>query len=328
MNRTRWEQRLQQLWYGHSPLATLLLPLSGLFCALVQLRRAAYRAGLLRSRRLAARVIVVGNITVGGTGKTPLVLALTRCLRAAGWRVGILSRGYRGRARSWPLPVTPDSDPAQAGDEAVLLARNSSAVVYAGADRVAAGRALLARTPCDVLICDDGLQHYALHRDLEIAVVDARRAQGNGHCLPAGPLREPVSRLASVDALVYQGEPPPGAFGMRLRAGSAVRLVDAGDARPLARFRGRRVHAVAGIGDPQRFFAMLREAGLDILEHRFADHHPFRPADLAFGDGRAVLMTGKDAVKCTGFAQADWWSVPVEAQLDAALVDWLLASLN
>lgn len=328
MSRARWERRLQQLWYGNSRLAALLLPLSGLFCLLVQLRRSAYRAGLLASARLDARVIVVGNITVGGTGKTPLVLALTRCLRDAGYRVGILSRGYRGRARDWPLPVTPSSDPAQVGDEAVLLARNSGVAVYAGADRVAAGRALLAASPCEVLICDDGLQHYALSRDLEIAVVDASRGHGNGHCLPAGPLREPVSRLRTVDALVYQGEAAPGAFGMRLQAGSAARLGDPADTRPLAAFRGERVHAVAGIGHPQRFFSALRAAGLDIEEHRFPDHHAFRPADLAFADRRAVLMTGKDAVKCAGFAPAHWWSVAVEAHLDAALVAWLLDSLK
>jgi tetraacyldisaccharide 4'-kinase len=328
MNRARWERRLQQLWYGESRLATLLLPVSGLFCALVQVRRAAYRAGLLRSRHLDARVIVVGNITVGGTGKTPLVLALSRCLREAGFRVGILSRGYRGRAGAGPLRVSPSSDPGEAGDEPVLLARNSGAAVYAGADRVAAGRALLACTPCDVLVCDDGLQHYALRRDLEIAVVDAGRGQGNGHCLPAGPLREPVSRLRTVDALVYLGQPAPGVFGMTLEAKHAARLCDPADVRPLKSFRGERLHAVAGIGDPQRFFATLRSAGLDIEEHSFPDHHPFCAADLAFGERRTVLMTEKDAVKCVSFAPAHWWSVAAEAQLDPAFVAWLLDSLN
>ncbi len=328
MKRARWERRLQQLWYGNSRLAALLLPLSAVFCALVRLRRVAYRLGLLASRRLDARVIVVGNITVGGTGKTPLVLALTRCLRDAGLRVGILSRGYRGRARQWPQQVSGASDPDQSGDEAVLLARNSGVAVYAGADRVAAGRALLASSPCDVLICDDGLQHYALRRDLEIAVVDASRAHGNGHCLPAGPLREPLSRLRSVDALVCLGKPAPGAFGMTLEAHSAARLRHPGDTRPLRSFRGERVHAVAGIGDPQRFFSTLTAAGLDIEAHSFPDHHAFRATDLAFGDRRTVLMTEKDAVKCAGFAPAHWWSVAAEAQLDPAFVAWLLDSLN
>jgi tetraacyldisaccharide 4'-kinase len=328
MSRAVWEQRLLRLWYGDSRLASLLLPFSGVFCALVQLRRAAFRAGLLGSRRLRARVIVVGNITVGGTGKTPLVLALSGRLRDAGFRVGILSRGYRGRGTTWPVRVSAASDPDQVGDEPVLLARNSGAPVYAGPDRVAAGRALLASTPCDVLICDDGLQHYALHRDLEIAVVDAGRGYGNGHCLPAGPLREPLSRLQTVDALVHVGTPTPGAFGMQIQVQSATRLCDAADTRPLASFRGETVYAVAGIGDPQRFFAALRGAGLDIEARSFPDHHRFQPADLAFAECRPVLMTEKDAVKCAGFAPANWWSVAAEAHLDAAFVAWLLDSLT
>ena len=328
MNRAVWEPRLQRLWYGNSKLAAVLLPLSGVFCALVQLRRAAYRAGLLPSRRLDTPVIVVGNITVGGTGKTPLVLALTRRLREAGFRVGILTRGYRGRRTSWPVQVSAASDPEQVGDEPVLLARNSGATVYAGPDRLAAGRALLASSPCDVLICDDGLQHYALRRDLEIAVIDAGRGHGNGHCLPAGPLREPVSRLNAVDALVYLGEPAPGAFAMQMELHSATRLCDPADTRPLAAFRGEPVHAVAGIGHPQRFFAALRSAGLDVEEHRFPDHHRFRADDLEFADRRTVLMTEKDAVKCARFAPAHWWSVAAEVHLDATLVAWLLDSLN
>ena len=328
MKRAVWERRLQRLWYGNARLASLLLPLSGVFCALVQLRRAAYRAGLLASRRLDARVIVVGNITVGGTGKTPLVLALARRLREAGFRVGILSRGYRGRGRVWPVEVSAASDPDQVGDEPVLLARNSGAAVYAGADRVAAGRALLASSPCDVLICDDGLQHYALRRDLEIAVVDAGRGHGNGHCLPAGPLREPVSRLKAVDALVYLGPPAPGAFGMQMEVHTATRLCDPADTRPLTSFLGERVHAVAGIGNPQRFFAALRGGGLDVEERSFPDHHRFRAADLRFADRRPVLMTEKDAVKCAGFAPAHWWSVAAEVHLDATFVAWLLDSLK
>jgi tetraacyldisaccharide 4'-kinase len=172
------------------------------------------------------------------------------------------------------------------------------------------------------------LQHYALRRDLEIAVVDAGRGHGNGHCLPAGPLREPVSRLNTVDALVYLGEPAPGAFGMQMELHSATRLCDPRDTRPLASFRGEPVHAVAGIGHPQRFFAARRRAGLDVEEHRFPDHHRFQAVDLEFSDRRTVLMTEKDAVKCAGFAPAHWWSVAAEVHLDANLVAWLLDSLK
>ncbi|MGD2074316.1 MAG: tetraacyldisaccharide 4'-kinase [Gammaproteobacteria bacterium] len=328
MKRLRWERGLQRLWYGRSPWLPFLLPLSWLFCALVQLRRAAYRRGLLSPAALDARVIVVGNISVGGTGKTPMVIELAGRLRRAGFKVGILCRGYGGRSPQWPLAVTGVSEPELAGDEAVLLAARSGVPVFAGPDRVAAGRALLAQCSCDLVICDDGLQHYRLHRDLEIVLVDARRGHGNGHCLPAGPLREPVSRLRRVDAVVGVGGAAAGGFGMRLHAGAAQRLVDPTDRRPLERFRDHRVHAVAGIADPRRFFATLREAGLEIQEHAFPDHHPFRAGELAFGDARPVLMTEKDAVKCAGFAQAHWWSVPVDAQLDAAFVDWLIGSLN
>jgi tetraacyldisaccharide 4'-kinase len=327
MQRARWERRLQQLWYGRSGLATFLLPLSGLFCLLVWARQRAYRAGLLTTRRLDARVIVVGNITLGGSGKTSLTLALARCLAAADYRVGILCRGYRGKASGWPRRVTASSDPARVGDDAVWLARSSGVAVYAGPDRAAAGRALLAATPVDVLICDDGLQHYALGRDLEIIVVDADRGLGNGHCLPAGPLREPASRLRRADAQVWLGGATAERFGMRLEPGSAVRLCDPAERRSLDAFCAQRVHAVAGTGHPQRFFAALRAAGLDVEPHAFADHHAFTPRDLAFPDQRPVLMTEKDAVKCSGFAQAHWWSVAAEVRLDAALVAWLLDSL-
>jgi tetraacyldisaccharide 4'-kinase len=328
MKRARWERHLQRLWYGRSGWCLLLLPLSWLFCALVQLRRAAYRRGLLASSVLDARVIVVGNLSVGGTGKTPMVIALSACLRAAGFRVGILCRGYAGRSRHWPLQVTAASAPELAGDEAVLLAARSRVPVFAGPDRVQAGRALLAHCPCDLVICDDGLQHYRLGRDLEIALVDAHRGHGNGHCLPAGPLREPLSRLAEVNAVVGLNKAGAGGFGMVLCAGMANRLTDPADRRPLAQFRVGRIHAVAGIAHPRRFFDSLREAGLEVEEHAFPDHHPFSPGDLAFDDSHPVLMTEKDAVKCRGFAPAHWWSVPVEVQLDAAFIDWLMGSLN
>jgi tetraacyldisaccharide 4'-kinase len=200
--------------------------------------------------------------------------------------------------------------------------------VFSGPDRLAAGRALLAQCPCDLVICDDGLQHYRLQRDLEIALVDARRGHGNGHCLPVGPLREPLSRLHSVDAVMGLGGHSGEGFVMTLKVLGADRLAEPAERRPLESFRGAGVHAVAGIADPGRFFATLRQAGLEIQEHAFPDHHRFSPADLAFGDRRPVLMTEKDAVKCRSFARTHWWSVPVEAQLDPPFVDWLLGALK
>jgi len=324
MKRARWEQRLQDIWYGKSSAYIPLLPLSWLYCAAAGIRRLAYRSGLLGTTRLNSRVIVVGNISVGGTGKTPLVIALAERLQQAGLRVGILTRGYLGRASHWPQPVSAGSDPQQLGDEAVLLARKTRTTVFAGPQRVAAARALLQVSPCDVLLCDDGLQHYALHRDVEIATVDVTRGHGNGFCLPAGPLREPASRLQQVDAVVSLGGGSVHSdYAMQLVAAAACRIMDPVNRRDLELFQGSPVHAVAGIGDPERFFAMLRRAGLTIQTHRFADHHPFRASDLDFGDNRPVLMTEKDAVKCEAFSKANWWSVPVNAQLDTAFYDWL-----
>jgi tetraacyldisaccharide 4'-kinase len=328
MNRTQWEQRLHTLWYGGSRAYIALLPLSWLYCMLVRIRRLAYDVGLLHRTCLDTRVIVVGNITVGGTGKTPLVIAIARRAQQAGLRVGILTRGYLGRASHWPQQVSDSSDPGEMGDEAVLLARKTAAPVFAGPDRVAAGRALLQASPCDLLICDDGLQHYALQADTEIAVVDTSRGQGNGFCLPAGPLREPVSRLRTVDAVVALGDDAGWPYSMCLVSGAARGVADASISRSLDSFRGSTVHAVAGTGNPERFFASLRTAGLKIREHPFADHHPFSPADLDFGDSNPVLMTEKDALKCEHFAQHNWWFVPIEAQPNASLEGWLVKLFN
>ena len=305
---------LDRYWETRNWLSILLLPLAALYCLAAGLRAAAYRAGMLVSRSLPVPVIVVGNISVGGTGKTPLVVWLGRYLRSHGRRPGILTRGYGGGARDWPQEVRPGSDPRDLGDEPVLLARRSGCPVVAGPDRLEGARVLLDRHGCDLIICDDGLQHYALNRDIEIAVVDGDRRLGNGFCLPAGPLRERGSRLAQVDLVVVNGSAGEREMGMELRADRAVRLADQFNVQPLTEFRGQEVAALAGIGNPGRFFRMLRRFGLTIREYPFPDHHPFRPEDLApFGD-MAVLMTEKDAVKCEGFAGPRCWYVPVDAE--------------
>lgn len=318
--------KLPDIWYESSPWLWLLLPLSGLYCAVVALRRWAYRVGFKKTHRLDVPVIVVGNLTVGGTGKTPLVTWLAHFLRAQGYRPGLIARGYGGKARHWPQTVTPDSDPARVGDEPVLLATATGCPMAVAPDRVAAARALLAEHACNIILSDDGLQHYALGRDLEIAVIDGERRFGNGHCLPAGPLREPAERLKQVDLVVANGTAEAGEFAMRVEAGEAVNLVT-GERRALARFRGQRVHAVAGIGHPARFFAALRAAALNVEEHAFPDHHAFRPEDLPFTDA-AVLMTEKDAVKCRGFAQAGHWAVGTRVELDEGFGSRLLALLR
>lgn len=329
MRRAELARRLQALWYGDSRLYLLLQPLAWLYCALMAARRYAYRHGLLRSTSLDCRVVVVGNLVSGGSGKTPLVIALVDHLARAGWRVGVLCSGYRGRARDWPQRVTADSDPREVGDEAVLLAQKTGVAVMAGRDRVAAGRALLRDTPCDLLLCDDGLQHYALRRDLEIAVIDAARGQGNGACLPAGPLREPWRRLQYVDAVVALGAACAGATSVMHYAGNtAVNLHDPQQQRPLQAFADRPVYAVAGTGHPQRFFDQLRDAGLRVEAHAFDDHHAFTPGELAFTPARPVLMTEKDAVKCRLLPLPDAWVVPVEVRLEPAFVDWLVEALT
>ena len=269
-------------------------------------------------------VIVVGNLNLGGSGKTPLVLWIVEYLRANGWRPAIVSRGHGGRIAAQggaPTEVNEASGAAQVGDEPLLLARRARCPVWVGADRAAACRALLVQHPeCDVLVLDDGLQHYALARDLEIAVVDAR-GFGNGRLFPAGPLREPVSRLASVDAVVRNGATAPAlqaAYAMRVEGGEFVNLATGAKATTPEALGSRRVHAVAGIGDPSRFFAHLEALGLEVVPHAFADHHPYVASDLAFGDRLPVVMTEKDAVKCNAFAEPHCWMLPVRAELDPA----------
>jgi len=305
------------IWNRRGLAATALLPLAVLYCLVVGLRRLAYNRGWLRTARLPVPVIIVGNITVGGTGKTPLVIWLARWLRTRGWRPGIVARGYGGKSSHWPLEVTGESAPSLVGDEPVLVASNCGCPVWVDPDRVRGARALLASRPCDVLVADDGLQHYALGRDLEICVVDGKRRQGNGWCLPAGPLREPRARLLSADLVVTNGNgPAPGEYSMRLVLGVARSVSDPARELSLDAFRGRRAIAIAGIGNPDRFFQALGELGVIADERRFPDHHPFTEADLPESEGVPVLMTEKDAVKCRRFAGPNCWYIPVEAELD------------
>ena len=320
-------QRLPRVWYEHSLVLALwpLLPLSWLFGLLAGLRRASYRYGVLSSHRLPVPVIVVGNLTVGGSGKTPLVLWLVRCLGACGWRPAIISRGYGGSSEQVRL-VAVDSDASLVGDEPPFLRRRSGVPVVVGRDRVAAGRALLADHPeCDVIVSDDGLQHYRLQRSVELVVFDGRGA-GNGWLLPTGPLREPLRRLAGATAVVWNGSPEPRLvhatgllpqFDMRLvgqrfvAASGAERCCDPDSLRHS--LGDRKLHALAGIGDPSRFFQHLRDLGLEFEEHPFPDHHRYSAADLAFADDGVLLMTEKDAVKCAAMITGEAWVLPVEA---------------
>ncbi|WP_435101327.1 tetraacyldisaccharide 4'-kinase [Arhodomonas sp. AD133] len=317
--------RPPRFWFEPSPVAAALVPLAWLFRGITRLRRAYWRS---RSVACGAPVIVVGNLVVGGAGKTPLVIHLAQRATERGWSPGIVLRGYGGRATHWPQWVTADSDPRMVGDEAVLIARRTGEAVAAGSDRVAAARLLVA-AGCDLVISDDGLQHYRLRRDREIVVVDGDHGLGNRRCLPAGPLREPPQRLASVDLIIARGHAWPQARGVYELATAGFAAVGGARTSP-APERGQRVHAVAGIGDPERFFATLRTLGLEPVPHAFADHHVFSPADLAFEEPLPVVMTEKDAVKCAAFAPPGCWYLPVSARPDAragVALDELLDSL-
>ena len=308
---------LEQHWYRFTPVSLLLLPLGWLYCLLMALRRGLYRLGVFPSVKLPVPVIVVGNLTVGGSGKTPLVLWLASLLRQKGLRPGIVLRGYGGSATDWPHSVTPQHDPDVVGDEAVLLARTSECPVAADPDRVRGAQLLLREHHCDVILSDDGLQHLRLGRDIEIAVIDGERRFGNGHCLPAGPLREPARRLRDVSLRVCNGgTPQPDELGMVLMETGLCRVNSPEAWATTGSFRGATVHAVAGIGNPDRFFAHLRRLGLRVIEHPFPDHYRYTANDIRFADDLPVIMTQKDAVKCERFAGDHVWYLAVEARPD------------
>jgi tetraacyldisaccharide 4'-kinase len=278
-------------------------------------RRALYWLRVFGSTHPGIPVIVVGNLTVGGTGKTPLVISIAEFLAKNGWVPGVISRGYGGTATA-PRAATIAADPGEVGDEPVLIARRAGCPVWVGPDRVQVAAVLRREEPkVNVLISDDGLQHYRLRRDLEIAVVGSF---GNGFLLPAGPLREPRSRLKTVDWVVTTN----------LEGDTVHRMADSRERQPLKAFAGKKVHAVAGIGDPERFFSYLAAAGVNVVPHPFPDHHPFTPKDLEFGDEAPVLMTEKDAVKLRSASRPNWWVLPVAAKLDPAFGAWLLGRLD
>lgn len=327
---------LEKHWQQFTAISLLLLPLSVVFAALSWLRRTAYRSGLLHIVDSPVPVVVVGNLSVGGTGKTPVVIWLVSALRTHGFTPGVVSRGYAGSGEL--SEVTKASLPELVGDEPVLIAQRAQCPVWVGRDRATALDRLLSANPkVDVVISDDGLQHYRMARNFEIVVIDAQRQFGNCLLLPAGPLREPVSRLASVDAAVINGGEtpqipgrflPPRAFGMHLDGAKFRNLRDRTKQVPAEQFAGMKLHAVAGIGNPERFFAHLRSQGLSFTQHAFPDHHAFTASELEFTNADAVLMTEKDAIKCSHFARDIWWALPVDAQIDSALANLVIQRIG
>jgi tetraacyldisaccharide 4'-kinase len=320
----RW---LEDSWYQDLYVSSAFMPLSMLYDDAMRFRRFCYRKNLLRKTRLPVPVIVVGNLTVGGTGKTPLVVFLAELLQKQGYQPGIITRGYGGNSQHWPQVVTADSSTNQVGDEAVLLAIRSGCPVVAGPERGVDGQRLIDQFGCDVILCDDGLQHYALERDIEIVVIDGERRFGNGYTLPCGPLREPANRINSVDFVVVNGETTQEhEFYMAVDGNAAVNLVTR-EEKKLHDFQTE-CHALAGIGNPKRFFDLLKREKLNIKEQAFPDHYRYRAKDIQFKDTLPVLMTEKDAVKCKDFADERHWFVPVKAFVQQQFTDQLLNQLK
>jgi tetraacyldisaccharide 4'-kinase len=334
--RTFWKPPMRvdltPVWYRKSLhlVALILLPFSWLFAVCAAIRRGIYRIGIIKTHRFNVPIIVVGNITVGGTGKTPFVIWLAKLLQSQGYRPGIVSRGVGGNKHIKPYWVSPSDSPARVGDEAILLARNTSCPVVIGVDRVTAVRHLLKNSQCNIVISDDGLQHYRLHRNLEIVMVDGVRRFGNHCLLPAGPLREPLSRLQSADFVVINindGGGEGDAYTMSLEPIELISIANSRNKINLQEFPRNKIHAVAGIGHPQRFFMTLKDAGFDLIAHAFPDHHLFQSRELDFADSLNIIMTEKDAVKCSSFADERYWYLSIAAKINIKLEQAILKAL-
>ncbi|AUV01712.1 tetraacyldisaccharide 4'-kinase [Phytobacter ursingii] len=319
---------IARIWSGESPLWLLLLPLSWLYGLVSGIIRLCWRMGLKKAWRAPVPVVVVGNLTAGGNGKTPVVVWLVEQLQQRGIRVGVVSRGYGGKAAHYPLLLTPETTTAEAGDEPVLIFQRTGAPVAVSPARVDAVKALLSASPVQLIVTDDGLQHYRLHRDKEIVVIDGVRRFGNGWWLPAGPMRERASRLKSVDAVITNGGiAQPGEIAMRLQPGLAVNLLT-GERRNVNALQN--LVAMAGIGHPPRFFATLHETGAHPVKTvALADHQALSPQDVSalIESDQTLIMTEKDAVKCRPFAEQNWWYLPVDAHLEDKQAEKLLQEL-
>ncbi|PHM67257.1 tetraacyldisaccharide 4'-kinase [Xenorhabdus stockiae] len=310
---------IEHIWSGRSWLYILLLPLSALYGLVSGLRKLGYKSGLFRSWKASVPVVIVGNLTAGGNGKTPVVIWLVEHLQQKGYRVGVVSRGYGGKSEHYPLLVTDEVTTGQAGDEPVLIHRRTGAPVAVAPKRIDAVKKLLKHSSLDIVITDDGLQHYALQRDYEIVVIDGARRFGNGYWLPAGPMRELSGRLNTVNTIIVNGgTAETGELPMTLKGEMAVNLLT-GEKRKISGIPN--AVAMAGIGHPPRFFAALQQLGVDLqATHAFADHQAYEKVQLLAltNTGQNLLMTEKDAVKCAWFAQDNWWYLPVSAYFPEA----------
>ncbi|MEN9916625.1 MAG: tetraacyldisaccharide 4-kinase [Pseudomonadota bacterium] len=317
-----------KIWQNKNFLAYLLWPLSFIYRIFIFLRHKFYQLHFLKINHLTVPVIIVGNITIGGTGKTPVVIAIARFLKEKGWRPGIISRGYGGNTKDFPCLVHSNSNAREVGDEPLLIARHTACPTIIDPNRSRGAKSLLQRSNCNIIISDDGLQHLSLGRNIEIIVVDGERRFGNNFCLPAGPLREPVSRLNSVDFVISKGITQTNEFKLSLIPDYFYQLIQTKNKQSAQYFLNKKVHAVAGIGNPNQFFESLRKLGLTIIDHPFPDHHQFKPRDFNYGDDDIIIMTEKDAVKCVGFVDTRLWCLTTKTDLDINFLNALLNRIN
>lgn len=313
---------MNKIWYGKNKLYYCLLPLTYIYRLIISIRRFLFRTKIKKSYFLPVPVIVVGNLTVGGTGKTPLVIWLVNWLKQQGYRPGIVSRGYGGEVKKHPQLVSTHSHSKQVGDEPILIMKKTQCPVMVHPNRTVAAKKLLDHFNCNILVSDDGLQHYSLHRDIEIVVIDGERRFGNQHCLPAGPLREPMSRLHYSDFMIVNGNKmKDNEYEMSLEVGQIFCVANPLQKKSIEAIKHLTFHAVAGIGNPQRYFSFLKKLGLTIVEyHSFRDHHEYSFQDINFGKDQLVLMTEKDAVKCEYFADDRHWCLPITAKPDSLFI--------
>ena len=324
----RFSRWLQDSWYKEMYISSAFMPISMLYDDAVRFRAFLYRIGLKKKTRVSIPVVIVGNITVGGTGKTPLVVYLARLLTAQGYKPAIISRGYGGESEHWPQRVDAKSDAQQVGDEAVLMARRTDCPLAVGPERAKTAQLLIDETDCDIILSDDGLQHYALERDIEIAVIDGERRFGNGYMLPCGPLREPIARLQTVDLIIANGKAEEeNEFAMAIKGEKAINLVTQ-EEMLLVDFSGSSIHALAGIGNPKRFYQLLKQYDINVDFHSFLDHYQFVADDILFADDKPIFMTEKDAVKCQAFATEQHWFVPITAVPEQPFIDKLLTLIK
>lgn len=314
------ESLAEEVWYGEHTLKYVLIPFSYLFQLIVLIRRIAYSAGVLPTRRVSVPVIIIGNLTAGGTGKTPLTIWLAKHLKDKGHTPGIISRGYGGSSSKTPQQVRTDSNPEQVGDEPIIISKNTGLPVAVCQNRYLAAEALIKHHSVDVIISDDGLQHFGLARDLEIVVIDGARRFGNGYCLPAGPLREPKSVLNHIELLVSNGKAQRGEHPMEFEAGKLHKVNEPHVTIDIAQLNGQTVNAVAGIGNPKRFFTLLSNLGMQVNRFPNPDHYHYQQGDLDFSDQLPVVMTEKDAVKCLEIAHDNCWYLPIKAKMNDAFV--------